>query len=111
MPERPEPYLTHARPVRWSGWTLAAFLVLLAIHYFGGKDPTWERPRFFLFGLIFVVAGTDALRTREAMFAWGVWIHLRAQHSERPMLFWTLTLMNFALGLRASWLALSADAL
>jgi hypothetical protein len=111
MAQKPEPYLTHARPARWSGWTLAATLVLLAIYYVGGKDPTWERPLFFFLGLMFFVAGIDALRTREAMFDWGFWIHWRADRSERPVLFWILTSLNFALGIRVIWLALFADGL
>lgn len=111
MPERPRPYLTHARPARWTGWTLVATLVLYVIYVADGKDPTWERPLFFFFGLIFLVAGIDALRTREAMFDWGFWIHWRAERSDRPVLFWILTLMNLALGVRVIWLALSAEGL
>lgn len=109
MPERPEPYLTHARPARWSGWTLLATLVLLGIYFIGGKDPTWERPLLFFFGLVFLVAAVDAVRTREAMFDWGFWIHWRAERSDRPVLFWTLTLMNLALGV-SIWLGLFAEA-
>lgn len=110
MAERPEPYLTHARPTRWSGWTLAATVVLYAIYVADGKDPTWERPLFFFFGLMFLAVAVDALRTSEATFDWGVWIHWRAHRSERPVRFWLLTLVNFALGVRVVWLALFGDA-
>ncbi len=106
MPERPEPYLTHAAPARWSGWTFAATFVLYAIYMATGRHPTWERPLFFLFGLVFLAVAIDGVRTREATFDWGVWIHWRAQHSERPVCFWLLTLLNFALGVRVMWLAL-----
>ena len=110
MPERPEPYLTHARPARWSGWTLLATLVLWGVYYISGKDPTWERPLFFVFGLIFLAVGIDALRTSEASFDWGVWIHWRAERSERPTVFWSLTLVNLVLGARVIGLSLFAEA-
>ena len=83
--------------------------MLYVIYLANGKDPTWERPLFFFLGLVFFVVAFDALRTREATFDWGVWIHWRAHRSERPVRFWLLTLINLALGLRVMWLALFGE--
>ena len=97
MPERPEPYLTHPNPQRWSGWLWVLGLVALAGVGTESQSP-WGRLLLGVVGLAFCVEGIDAIRTGRAEFRFSMWYGFEGTRYEQPVRFWIYCMLNFALG-------------